>query len=338
MGTFRMGNLLGSWLTAAAALTILLAPVARADYSTHAQGRTFIEEMVRKHGFDAGQLQQLLRQAERQESILQAIAKPAEKVLAWKDYSRIFLTPERIENGRRFLKQHRAVLQRAEETYGVPAEIIVAILGVETKYGRIQGRYRVIDALTTLGFDYPPRAPFFRSELEQYLLMTREQGFDPLSLTGSYAGAMGYGQFIPSSFRRYAVDFDGDRVADIWNNPVDAIGSVANYFQQKGWKTGEPVVIPVQVRGTGYRQVLQNDLKPTRTLAEMKRAGVVLPAAAKYDERQAGLLLELEGSQGLEYWLGFHNFYVITRYNVSPLYALAVYQLSREILNDAPTP
>ena len=329
----RLAQRIRSWLVAAGVVVATLAPVAQADYSVHPQGKAFIDEMVKTHRFEGDQLRQLLRQAERQESILQAIARPAERVLTWKDYARIFLTTERIEDGREFLKQHRETLARAEAVYGVPPEIIVAILGVETKYGRIQGRHRVIDALTTLGFDYPPRATFFRSELEQYLLMTREQGFDPLTLTGSYAGAMGYGQFIPSSFRRYAVDFDGDKVADIWNNPVDAIGSVANYFKQKGWQAGEPVVTPVQVKGMDYRRMLQKGLKPTHTLAELKRAGVLLPDS--YDPQQAGLLLELEGEQGLEHWVGFHNFYVITRYNISHLYALAVYQLSRELLNDS---
>ncbi len=337
MGRTQVISRVGSWLAAAGILAAAVVPAAQADYSVHPQGKAFIEEMVQKHQFDGDELRQLLRQAKRQETILEAIARPAERVLTWKDYSKIFLTADRIENGRRFLEQHRETLLRAEATYGVPPEIIVAILGVETKYGRIQGRHRVIDALTTLGFDYPPRSRFFRSELEQYLLMTREQGFDPLVLTGSYAGAMGYGQFIPSSFRRYAVDFDGDRVADIWNNPVDAIGSVANYFKEKGWKAGEPVAIPVQVEGSGYRQMLQKDLKPTRTLAELKRAGVQLPAETSYDDRQAGLLMELEGSEGLEHWVGFHNFYVITRYNISHLYALAVYQLSRELLNDVPS-
>lgn len=309
-----------------------LAGAAQADYSSHPEARAFIREMQDQHGLSAEFVRGLLQQARRQDQVLERISRPVEKVLTWKEYRRIFLTEERIRDGRAFLQTHRDSLERARARYGVPPEIIVAILGVETKYGRVQGTFRVIDALATLGFDYPPRSAFFRKELGQFLLMAREQGIDPLAVTGSYAGAMGYGQFIPSSYRHYAVDFDGDGRADLWQNPVDAIGSVANYFRQHGWRADAPVAAPAQVQGEGYRQLLGGGLKPRHDWAELQRQGVRAQVAAKPEE--PALLLELEGAGGREFWAAFQNFYVITRYNHSHLYAMAVYQLSQEIAHD----
>jgi membrane-bound lytic murein transglycosylase B len=311
------------------------ATAAQANYVKHEQGKAFIDEMVTKHGFKRESLVKLFEQAERKDGILESIAKPAERVLTWADYRRIFITQKRIDGGRAFLKQHQETLKRAEATYGVPVEIIVAIIGVETSYGENKGNHRVIDALSTLAFDYPPRSKFFRSELEHYLLLTRSQGFDPLEIKGSYAGAMGYGQFISSSYRAYAVDFDGDKVADILNNPVDAIGSVANYFNKHKWRKGEAVVLPVTVKGDGYKKLLQKDLPLRHKVADLQRAGVQFKATV--DAKQSARMVELEGQDGLEHWVGLNNFYVITRYNHSPLYAMAVYQLSREILNEQPT-
>ena len=212
------------------------------NYATNPAASALIDELVEEQGFDRGELQQVFASAERQQTILEAIARPAEKTKPWHEYRNIFLTDKRERQGREFFAQHRATLARAEHETGVPAEIIVAIIGVETYYGRITGSYRVIDALSTLAFDYPRRSTFFTKELKNYLQLTHEQGFDPLAMKGSYAGAMGYGQFMPSSYRSYAVDFDDDGQIDIWNNPVDAIGSVANYFKRHGWRPGEPVV------------------------------------------------------------------------------------------------
>ena len=215
---------------------------------------------------------------------------------------------------------------------GVPAEIIVAVIGVETYYGRVAGKYRVLDALSTLAFDYPKRSPFFTSELKHYLILTRDQGFDPTDMKGSYAGAMGYGQFMPSSYRSYAIDFDGDDVIDIWNNPVDAIGSVANYFKEHGWVQGDPVVFAADAAAATPAEIFvkgRSDLKPTRTVAEFAADGVV--AREKLPPEALATAMKFELQSGYEYWLGLHNFYVITRYNHSAMYAMSVYQLSQQL-------
>lgn len=291
----------------------------------------FIGEMVKQHGFDAGELQALLDSAVVKDSILEAIARPAEKRLTWGEYRKIFLTPERVKGGLRYWQAHAKDLQRAEKVYGVPPEIIVAIIGVETRYGRHAGRYRVLDALSTLGFHYPPRAKFFRRELGEFLVLTREEQNDPRELLGSYAGAMGKPQFIPSSFRAYAVDFDGDGHRDIWNNDTDVIGSVANYFARHGWRPGGPVARRVQIPELtpALQAVIDHGYKPSTTVGELLEAGVVLDAPLAPDLPAA--LLALEGDSGTEYWLALPNFYAITRYNHSPLYAMAVYQLSDAI-------
>ena len=232
-----------------AALSLLLWAAltsgAHADTSASDGGafERFAGHMAARHGFDAQQIKHLLDQSERQDGILAAIAKPAE-ALPWHRYRPIFLQPSRIRQGVVFWEQNQAVLERAARQYGVPPQIIVAILGVETRYGSYRGKHRVIDALRTLAFDYPPRSDFFRSELEQYLLLSREEGFDPLRPEGSYAGAMGIPQFISSSYRVYAVDFNRDGHRDLWDQPVDAIGSVANYFKAHGWQRGEAIAVP----------------------------------------------------------------------------------------------
>ena len=208
-------------------------------------------------------------------------------------------------------------------------EVIVAIIGVETSYGRNKGNYRVIDALATLSFDYPKRSVFFTKQLENFLLLCVEQNQDPLTLKGSYAGAMGYGQFIPSSYRSYAVDFDGDGFSDIWNNKTDAIGSVANYFSRHGWKVGEEVIVPASF-SKGYDSSLVNKLKLNKTIGELGVLGFS-PAQILPTEFKA-LPVLLKGMNGEEFWLGLHNFYVITRYNHSHLYAMAVHELSQLIL------
>ncbi|HFC53837.1 MAG TPA: lytic murein transglycosylase B [Gammaproteobacteria bacterium] len=290
--------------------------------------RAFVADMVERHGFSDQRLMRLFRQAELRPDIIAAISRPAE-AKPWHEYRPIFLTQKRIRGGVEFWNHNLETLVRAEREYGVPPQIIVAIIGVETRYGQYTGKHRVIDALATLAFDYPPRSSFFTGELEQYLLMTREEQIDPLSLRGSYAGAMGIPQFIPSSYRSYAVDFDGDGRRNLWNDPVDAIGSVAAYFKRHGWKAGEPVAFQTRVSGTGYRKLVEKGIKPQLPLREFPALGVQIPG--HLDESQPGSLLQLETGGIPEFWIALHNFYVITRYNHSPLYAMAVYQLSNEI-------
>jgi membrane-bound lytic murein transglycosylase B len=298
-------------------------------YVSHPAYQAFEARMVKEHGFTAAELRRIFSGAERKDSILEAISRPAEKRLTWGEYRKIFLTSSRIAGGVEFARKNRAELARAQAEYGVPPEIIVAIIGVETRYGGNMGSYRVVDSLSTLAFDYPPRSKFFTAELEQFLLMTREQGFDPGELKGSYAGAMGMGQFIPSSFRRYAVDFDGDGKADIWSSTTDAIGSVAHYFQAHGWKNGGPTVQRAKPMGRIVDQRMNESLKPSISVAELHAVGLAPMAPLPAAELVAPMKFEAE--TGDEYWLGLHNFYVITRYNHSALYAMAVYQLSGEI-------
>jgi membrane-bound lytic murein transglycosylase B len=291
--------------------------------------QAFISTMAARHGFGKQQLESWFGSVRVRDDIIAKITRPAEKTKTWYDYRNIFLDDDRIENGAAFCRDNRTWLVRAEQQYGVPAQIIIAILGVETRYGRITGKDRVLEALATLAFAYPPRADFFRKELEQYLLLTREEGIDPLSLYGSYAGAMGLAQFMPSSYRSYAVDFDGDGHRDLWHNPADAIGSIANYLSRHHWQRSAPVTIPARIQGQTYRQLLGGNLKPRWDITQLKNYGIFPTAAV--DATRKAILLELEDYSGPEYWLGFDNFYVITRYNNSPLYAMAVYHLSWEI-------
>ncbi len=299
------------------------------SYGDHPQANRFVERMVDRHGFDRDTIRALMAEAKRKQSILDAIARPAEKTKTWGEYRDIFVTERRIAQGREFMREHADTLARAEREFGVPAAVISAVLGVETRYGRHRGGYRVLDALATLGFDYPPRSDFFSKQLEEYLLLVREQQFDPRQVKGSYAGAMGYGQFIPSSYRHYAIDFDGDGVADIIDNPVDAIGSVANYFKSHGWRPGEPVAVQATVTPEHNPELANDGLKPTRTVAALKAQGY-RPAESLAPEA-AATAMRLEGDSGEEYWIGLQNFYVITRYNHSRLYAMAVYQLSEAL-------
>ncbi|MDL0430667.1 lytic murein transglycosylase B [Marinobacter sp. TBZ242] len=299
------------------------------QYEKTPEGREFVREMAERYGFETERVSELLASAQRRDSILDAISRPAEKTLEWYEYRRIFMREERIGQGVEFLQQHQEAFERAENEYGVPAPVIAAIIGVETWYGTYKGKYRVLDALATLAFDYPPRSRFFRSELAQYLLMTREQGFDPLELTGSYAGAMGYGQFISSSYRHYAIDFDGDGVADILTNPVDAIGSVANYFRAHHWQPGGPVAEQVGNTLPESSRLLSRELKPEFTVNDYRQAGIV-PEADVPDDADARAI-RLVGEDEQQLWLTYHNFYVITRYNHSHLYAMAVHQLARAL-------
>lgn len=290
--------------------------------------KTFIAEMTKKHHFDKKYLRTLFTQAKLHKSILDAIARPAE-AKPWYQYRPIFVTKKRAQGGIAFWRKNAKALDRAEKKYGVPAEIIVAIIGVETRYGKHAGRYPVFDALATLAFAYPPRAKFFKSELEQFLLMTREEKISPQTLLGSYAGAMGMPQFISSSFRHYAVDFDGDGKRDLWNNPTDAIGSVANYFRKHHWQPGQAITQKVQVYGDKLNNLIYKSLKPLHSILELRNNGVLLPAV-KTDNGK-GKLFKFKTGNAEEYWVGWNNFYVITRYNHSALYSMAVYQLSQKI-------
>jgi membrane-bound lytic murein transglycosylase B len=291
--------------------------------------RQFIHAMVEKHGYDRDDLVAMLKEAESQEAILTAISKPAEKTLTWQEYRNIFLTPERIKAGADFWREHKDDLRRISEETGVSCEILVGIIGVETYFGRITGRYRVLDALATLAFDYPPRSNFFMRELEEFLLLVREEGMEATAATGSYAGAMGAPQFMPSSFRAYAVDSNDDGKRDIWGDWQDVIGSVANYFVAHGWEPQKSVVAQASL-GTEWKGKLPaNSLTPTETVDSLSRQGVMFAASLPGDYKSQ--LLTLAGTDGDEHWVGFHNFFVITRYNRSVMYALAVHQLGQEI-------
>jgi membrane-bound lytic murein transglycosylase B len=302
---------------------------AHADYSERQDVRAYVADLVSEHGFDEEELLALFRQAERKDQILESIARPAERTLEWHEYRQIFVKEPRISQGVAFWNENEAILEAAEARYGVAPEYVVAILGVETRYGRITGSYRVLDALSTLAFDYPPRSAFFRKELTEYLLLAREEAGDPLTFTGSYAGAMGYGQFIPSSYRAYAVDFDQDGARDIWANEADAIGSVANYFSRHGWQAGGRVAMPVELQDPAADSVANESLDLKRTVGELAELGV---RTGDLDRSTEANLYRMMQPEGPDYWLGFRNFYVITRYNRSRLYALAVHELSQAIL------
>jgi membrane-bound lytic murein transglycosylase B len=316
-------------LGALPACTTTMSVPESSGYASNPQVQVFINEMVARHGFSKQALEKVFSQARRDDSILEAMSRPAEKTKPWYEYRKIFLTQSRIEGGVAFWNQHVDALAKAEQTYGVAAQIIVAIIGVETRYGGNTGKHRVLDALTTLAFDYPPRSKFFRRELEQYLLLARADHIDLLTTTGSYAGAMGYGQFMPSSYQHYAVDFDQDGKRDLWGSPLDIVGSVANYLHEHGWEPGQPVTVRASVTGAGYESVLKKGLKPETTISALRAEGIT--ASKPLPGNTLAALISLDQKSGPDYWLGLNNFYVITRYNHSPLYAMAVYQLSEEI-------
>ncbi len=305
------------------------------NYSQRAEVKSFINEMVDQHGFDRIYLEKKFATAKRLDNVLESIAKPAEKTLTWKQYRPIFVTSNRANKGKKFIKQYGDVLKRAEKKYGVPVEIIAAIIGVESYYGRHTGKYMIFDSLTTLGFDYPPRSRFFKSELKQFLLLSKEENIDIDEMTGSYAGAMGMPQFISSSYRHYAVDFDGDGKRDLWNSIPDVIGSVANYFSEHGWQKGKVITFPVSLKNTAMVRD-KDTLKPYATLKQFKKQGVTIHTDSRVKQSelsddQKASLFKFKGKYGDEYWLGLKNFYVITRYNHSKLYAMAVFQLSEKL-------
>ena len=287
----------------------------------------FIAETAKSSGMPAEQIRSWLGQARYQQSIINAITRPAEGK-PWRDYRPIFLTETRISQGRSFYAEHRGEIDKVSRDTGVPGEIIVAIIGVETSYGRITGSYRVLDALYTLAFYYPRREEFFRSELANLFALAREERLDLATLKGSYAGAMGFGQFMPSSYRNYAKDGDGDGRRDLLGSTRDAFASVANYFVGYGWHSGEPVFLPATA-DAGAAPFKPDDFVAKYTLPDLAARGY--RPVDTFAPKLPVTLLTLEGAQGTEHWIGYHNFFVITRYNRSPMYAMAVFQLSQEI-------
>ncbi len=308
-------------------------PTGGGDFAGYPAFERFIQRMDRQHGFDPQTLRRTLARAERQDWIIEAMDRPVRKSKStgpngsWNRYQAKFITPDNIDKGVQFWRQHASVLERASARYGVPPEIIVGIIGVETRWGRILGKTRTIDALSTLAFAYPRRADYFSGELESFLIMARDEGFDPFGPKGSFAGAMGLGQFMPSSFHSYAVDFTGDGHRDLWN-PVDAIGSVANYFKGHGWRRGEPVAVRANASGASLG-ALKTGFDARYPVSTLKAAG--LEPSGSLGGASEARLLRLDLGSGYEYWLGLHNFYVITRYNHSTYYAMAVWQLGNAV-------
>ena len=276
-----------------------------ADYSMHKDSKAVIDELVNEYGFEESYVVDVLKNAKKRNEMLVSVANPAEKTKTWDDYKAIFIKKKRIRDGKKFINDNLQTLERAEEEFGVPKEVITAILGVETDYGRVMGKYRVIDSLATLGFDDPRRSKFFRSELIQFFILTRENNLDILETKGSYAGAMGYGQFISSSYRAYAIDYDGDEYVDLFNSVDDAIGSIANYLKRHGWKRDGSIVTK------SYPNNVRKFYKPHESLTRF------LPLSFK------------ENGEDIHF-IADDNFYAIARYNISDVYAMAVYYLSEE--------
>ena len=302
-------------------LLLLVLPCAAADLPGIP---LFIDEMVAKHQFKRAELVQVLQRAQYRQAVIDAISKPA-TIKPWPEYRANFINPKRINDGVQFWARYAEALRVAEMQYGVPQEIIVSVIGVETLYGRNSGKFSALDALTTLAFGYPRRTEFFRSELENYLLLAREQEWELFKIKSSYAGALGISQFMPSSYLRHGVDFDNDDVTDLLDDPIDAIGSVGNYLQKYGWQSGEPVAVPATVG----EKSCTGSISEARNLFAWAEAGVV-PATPVIKDRSA-LLLDFTVPQGKEFWLAFNNFQVITLYNNSNFYAMSVYQLAEAI-------
>ncbi len=303
------------------------------DFANNPNAQQFIDKMVNKHGFYRQQLQEILSQAKRLDSVLRlmdnqapttSVKPPSGPNGAWLRYRKKFITPDNVQNGVVFWNQYEDALNRAWQVYGVPPEIIVGIIGVETRWGRVMGKTRILDALATLSFNYPRRAEYFSGELETFLLMARDEQDDPLNLKGSFAGAMGYGQFMPSSYKQYAVDFSGDGHINLWD-PVDAIGSVANYFKAHGWVKGDQVAVMANGQAPG----LPNGFKTKYSISQLAAAGLT-PQQPLGNHQQASLL-RLDVGTGYQYWYGLPNFYTITRYNHSTHYAMAVWQLGQAV-------
>ena len=289
----------------------------------------FARDLEQREGFNADRLLEQFAQIRPNAKVLELIKPPVSPVQrSWERYRPRFLNERRINWGVQFWQENQIALARARATYGVPEEIIVAIIGVETEYGRNMGSFRVLEALATLAFYYPRRADFFRTELEQFLLLARENGMDPVNVRGSFAGAIGIPQFMPGSQRRYAVDFDGDRKVDLYGSVDDAIGSVARFLEQHGWQAGQAVAVPARFREAPEQRLIEAGIQPTLKVADLAQLGITGSA----DPQAVVTLVDLVSpGRATEYWLGFNNFYVITRYNRSSFYAMSVFQLAEEI-------
>ncbi|UCV17214.1 lytic murein transglycosylase B [Ferribacterium limneticum] len=289
----------------------------------------FARDLESRHGFKADELISQFAQTRPNATVLKLIQPPASPLQrSWERYRPRFLNERRIDGGVAFWQENAGQLAKASALYGVPEEIIVAIIGVETEYGRNTGGFRVFEALSTLAFNYPRRAEFFRTELEQFLLLARENNLDPMAVKGSFAGAIGIPQFMPGSQRRYAVDFDGDQRVDLGNSVDDAIGSVARFLEQHGWQAGQPITVPAMTAGTPEAGLIQAGIRPSLKVADLADQGI----RANIDPQTTAALIDLVSpGRETEYWLGFENFYVITRYNRSSFYAMSVFQLAEEI-------
>lgn len=298
-----------------------------------AEIRDFIDEVAARDHFERAWVARVVAAAETKQSIIEAMTRPAERVKPWFAYRAIFLTDKRIREGREFYAAHRALLDDVATRTGVPGEIITAIVGIETFYGRDTGHYRVLDALATLAFDYPPRASYFRAELEQFLLLSREAGFDPLKATGSYAGAMGAPQFMPRSYRSFARDGDRDGHIDLWTDWADIAESVAHYFVANGWQRGEPLFVPAELWDPDVEDLPGNRLALVDTVATLRGKGVTFDSPLPEDA--PAMFIALREADAPSYRVGFHNFWVITRYNRSAMYALAAAELAAAIGADA---
>lgn len=301
------------------------------NYAARGDVREFVNAVADRHGFARADLLKLFAHARFQAPVIKFIMPPRDPgIRSWRSYRGRYIEPQRIRAGLRFWDEHEAILREAATRYGVPAEIIVAIIGVETIYGRMTGDFNTLSALATLAFDYPPRAELFRAELEELLLLARDKGRSALTYTGSFAGALGIAQFLPSSYRRYAVDFDGDGQVDLQDSPADAIGSVAHYLQQHGWQPGGRIAVAATTNGNGVQTLLDAGITPRFGRAEFETLGVSSEPPLRDDERAALIDLVAPNSP-TEYWLGMQNFYVITRYNRSSFYAMAVFQLAETL-------
>lgn len=306
----------------------LVSHAVASNYTKHPVALAWVEEM-QKEGFSKAFLMEVLKTAKRKKSILKALNRPAETRLSWDQYRNRFIEVNRIQNGNKFWQKNRKALAKAEQKFGVPAALIVSIIGVETRYGKVTGSYRVIDALATIAFDYKRRGKFFRNELKEFLLLAKEENIAYSKPKGSYAGAMGLGQFIPSSFRKFAIDFDGDAKRDIWNNPTDAIGSVANYLAAHGWVKDQSVIAVAKVPKGINKDWYNNGLDLKSTIKQWRDRNVFSDAVIGQDSKAT--LMRLVQNKKEQFWFGLQNFYVITRYNRSRYYAMAVYQLSQFI-------
>ena len=289
---------------------------------------SFINKVAKDNDLDEKSIRIILKQAQKKQSIIDAMNRPAEKKKQWHEYRNIFLKQKRIDEGVKFWTKHQKTLDAVSKKTGVPAEIIVAIIGVETNYGGNKGSYRVIDALYTLAFHYPKRSKFFTAELEKFLILTTKEKISALETKGSYAGAMGYGQFMPSSYLMYAVDYDKDGQRDLLDNVDDAIASVANYFKAHGWNKGQTIVHKADT-DKKFTTLKKQDLKPSLSVKELSKMGY--HTKTKLDDDTQVSLTQLQQKDHMDYWFALHNFYVITRYNHSEMYAMAVYQLAQEI-------